>query len=236
MTRRRSILITGTDTGVGKTIICRYLAAYLKSRGLNVVTQKWVQTDSKENDDIHEHNLTLPASASKMPNLKELRCPYSFILAASPHLAAQNQGVKIKAARIEETLCALEQHFDMVLVEGSGGALVPLSEKLLLADMAACLEIPTLIVTANRLGAINHTLLTAEALTIRGVTVMGLIFNRIEKNGNEKIFNDNIRIIGHFSRVPVLGEMPFLTGTGEAQAAFEHIGAAFFSQWSKKNK
>lgn len=229
-------MITGTDTGVGKTIICRYLAAYLKSRGLNVVTQKWVQTGSKESDDIREHNLTLQASAAQMPDMKELRCPYSFPLAASPHLAARSQGVKIKAARIEEMLCALEQRFEVVLVEGSGGALVPLNEKLLLADMASRLKIPVVIVIANRLGAINHTLLMVEALRVRGLHVMGLIFNRVEKNGDKKILNDNIHIIGHLSRVPVLGEMPFLTGNGDAHAAFEPIGAAFFSQWSKKNK
>jgi dethiobiotin synthase len=236
MTRTRSLLITGTDTGVGKTIICRHLAGYLQSRGLNVITQKWVQTGCTESDDIREHNLTLPASAAQIPNLKELRCPYSLSYAASPHLAAKSHGVEIKAARIEEALITLERHFDVVLVEGSGGALVPLNEEMLMADMAARLNMPVLIVTVNRLGAINHTLLTIEALNARGINVTGLIFNRVERSGDETILRDNIRVISQFSNVPVLGEMPFVTGQEEALVKFAPIGAAFYRLWREENK
>jgi len=236
MTRTRSILITGTDTGVGKTIICRHLAVYLQSRGLNVITQKWVQTGCAESDDIREHNLTLPVSVAQIPNLKELRCPYSLPYAASPHLAAKSHGVEIKAARIEEALSTLERHFDVVLVEGSGGALVPLNEKTLMADMAARLEMPVLIVAANRLGTINHTLLTIEALSGRSIHVWGLIFNRIEKSDDEKIPGDNIRIISHFVHVPILGEMPFVERPKEIQNDFKPIGAAFYRLWQEKNK
>ncbi|MDI6741098.1 MAG: dethiobiotin synthase [Smithella sp.] len=236
MTRTRSILITGTDTGVGKTIICRHLAVYLQSRGLNVITQKWVQTGCAESDDIREHNLTLPVFEAQMPNLKELRCPYSLPYAASPHLAAKSHGVEIKAARIEEALITLERHFDVVLVEGSGGALVPLNEEMLMADMAARLKMPVLIVAGNRLGAINHTLLTVEALAGRSIRVGGLIFNRIANLGDETILSDNISVISQFSNVPVLGEMPFVTGPEEAQVRFAPIGAAFYRLWREEHQ
>lgn len=236
MTRAKSVLITGTDTGVGKTIICRHLAAYLQSRGLNVITQKWVQTGCTESDDIREHHITLSVSAAQIPNLKELRCPYSLPYEASPHLAAKIQGMEIKAARIEETLITLERHFDRVLVEGSGGALVPVSEEILMADMAMRLNMSVLIVAANRLGAINHTLLTLEALAARGISVTGMIFNRVNNSGEETILDDNIRTIRHFSRVPVLGEMPFVIGLKDATAAFEPIGAAFYRLWQEERK
>ncbi len=236
MSRARSIFITGTDTGVGKTIVCRHLAAYLQSRGLNVITQKWVQTGSNENDDIREHHLALPVSVAQIPHLEELRCPYSFPYAASPHLAAKIQGMEIKAEKIEKALIALEKTFDVVLVEGSGGALVPLNEKMLMADMAARLGMPVLIVVANKLGAINHTLLTLEALAARGIRVTGLIFNRVGKSGDETILNDNIRIISQFAHVPVLGEIPFVTSFKETTSAFEPVGAAFYQLWKQKNE
>lgn len=124
----------------------------------------------------------------------------------------------------------------MVLVEGSGGALVPLSEEMLMADMAARLNMPVLIVALNRLGAINHTLLTVEALTARGISVTGLIFNRIEKFDDEKLLGDNIRIISHFAHVPILGEMPFVERPKEIQDDFALIGAAFYRLWEEKNK
>jgi dethiobiotin synthetase len=236
MSRARSILITGTDTGGGKTIIFRHLAAYLQSRGLNVITQKWVQTGSNENDDIREHNLVLPLSVAQIPHLEELRCPYSFPYAASPHLAARIQGVEIKEEKIEQALIALEQYFDVVLVEGSGGALVPLNEKILMADMAARLGMPVLIIVANKLGAINHTLLTLEVLAARSISVIGLIFNRVENSGDETMLSDNMRIISQFAHVPVLGEMPFVTSFKETTSAFEPIGAAFYQRWEKKNE
>jgi dethiobiotin synthetase len=236
MIRTRSILITGTDTGVGKTIICRHLAAYLQSRGLNVITQKWVQTGSNENDDIREHYLALPVSMAQIPHLEELRCPYSFSYPASPHLAAKIHGIEIKAEKIEKALIALEKYFDVVLVEGSGGALVPLNEKMLMADMAARLEIPVLIVVANRLGAVNHTLLTLEALAARSIRVTGLIFNCVENSGDETILSDNMRIISQFAHIPVLGELPFVPRFKETTSAFEPVGAAFYQIWKKKNE
>jgi dethiobiotin synthetase len=236
VTRAKSVLITGTDTGVGKTIICRHLAAYLQFRGLNVITQKWVQTGCTENDDIREHHLTLPASVAQIPNLKELRCPYSLPYAASPHLAAKIHGVEIEAEKIEKTLIALEKYFDVVLVEGSGGALVPLNEKMLMADMAARLGMPVLIVVANKLGAINHTLLNVEVLSARGLDIHGLIFNRVGNSGDETILHDNIRIISQFSNVPILGEMPFVERPKEIQDDFAPIGAAFYRLWEEKNK
>ena len=234
MTRAKSVLITGTDTGVGKTIICHHLAAYLQSRGLNVITQKWVQSGCTVSDDIREHHITLSVSAAQIPNLPELRCPYSLPYEASPHLAAKIQGVEIKAARIEEALMTLERYFDMVLVEGSGGALVPLNEEILMADMAMRLNMSVLVVAANRLGAINHTLLTLEALTARGIHVRGLIFNRVENSVDQTILHDNIRVISQFANVPVLGEMPFMTGLKEAEAGFVPIGKAFYRLWQEK--
>ncbi|HQP25854.1 MAG TPA: dethiobiotin synthase [Smithellaceae bacterium] len=236
MTRTRSILITGTDTGVGKTFICRHLAAYLQSRGLNVITQKWVQTGSNENDDIREHHLALPVSVAQIPHLEELRCPYSFSHPSSPHLAAKIQGVEIKEEKIEQALIALEKYFDVVFVEGSGGALVPLNEKMLMADMAARLGMPVLVVVANKLGAINHTLLTLEALAVRNISVTGLIFNRVENSGDETILSDNMRIIRQFAHMPVLGALPFVTNFKETTSAFEPVGAAFYQIWKKKNE
>ncbi|MHB9037693.1 MAG: dethiobiotin synthase [Armatimonadota bacterium] len=226
-----SVLIVGTDTGVGKTIVCKLLAAYLRGRGLSVITQKWVQTGCELSDDIALHDNTHSAN-----DLDDLRVPYSLKYPASPHLAAAIEGVKIDVAKIEAAHNELARRFDMVIVEGSGGALVPITESELLADVAVRLDIPVVIVVNNKLGCINHTLLTVEALRSRDLRIIGLIFNRIESEGDEAILLDNIRITGLICGVAVLGELPHMTEPQYPADLFRPIGDAFYRKWSNINE
>ena len=226
-----SVLITGTDTGVGKTIICRYLAAYMQEKGVNVITQKWVQTGSDHADDIKDHMLRPSPLWNQVKDIDTLRAPYRLKHPASPHLAAALDGVEIDIKIIEEYHARLCEHFDLVLVEGSGGVLVPLNEKILLADLAARLKMAVVIVVPNRLGCINHALLTIEALRIREIKIFGLIFNRMNDNGDETILRENVRIISLITGVPVIGEIPFLKGDADGLNLTKSIGEAFYKRW-----
>lgn len=227
----KSILITGTDTGVGKTIICRYLAAYMQEKGVNVITQKWVQTGYDQTDDIKDHMLKPLPLWNQVKDIDNLRAPYRLKHPASPHLAAALDGVEIDIKIIEEYHARLCEHFDPVLVEGSGGVLVPLNEKILLADLAARLKIAVVIVVPNRLGCINHALLTIEALRIREIKILGLIFNRMNDNGDETILSENVRIISLITGVQVIGEIPFLRNDADGFNRTKSIGEAFYRRW-----
>ena len=171
----RVIFIAGTDTGVGKTFITKLLARRLTGEDYRVATQKWVET-----------------------GVVKSRAVFSFRLAASPHLAAKAEGQAVKIKKIKTALKKLSKKSDIVIVEGTGGLLVPLTEKKLLIDVVKELKLPVLLVSANRLGAINHTLLSLEALRSRKMKILGVVFNNISKNENKLILKDNPRIVKKF--------------------------------------
>ena len=180
------IFVAGTDTGVGKTVVMELLARRLSSRGYKVATQKWVETGVAKSQAV---------------------C--SFKLAASPHLAARREGKKVNIKKIKESLRKLSNDHDFVLVEGTGGLLVPLDEKSLFIDIVNELKLPVLLVSANRLGTINHTLLSMEALKKRKMKVLGVVFNNISRKENKLILKDNPKIVKRFRKVPV-AVLPFM--------------------------
>ena len=166
------VFVSGTDTGVGKTTVTRMLARSLLLKGYKVATQKWVETGVKKSGAI-----------------------FAFKLAASPHLAAKLEGKTIKIGKIKRALRKLSKKHDFVIVEGTGGLLVPLTPTKLLIDVVKELKIPVLLVAANRLGAINHTLLSVEALRSRRMKILGVVFNNISRDENKLILKDNPRIV-----------------------------------------
>ena len=221
----RAIFITGTDTGVGKTIVTGLLARYLLENGHSVVTQKWVQTGSSGFPlDIEEHlKLMGKAREDVLPLLEDIN-PYSFTFPSSPHLAARKEGSSIDPERIIKSFKTLEEEFDFVLVEGAGGVNVPLSEKVLIIDIAEELNLSVLLVAENRLGAINQVLLTIEALKKRRLDIIGIVFNRISTSENEEVLEDNKSIIAEITKEKILGELPFKENAKDLYWNFELIG------------
>jgi dethiobiotin synthetase len=228
------LFVTGTDTGVGKSVVCGHLSGYLQREGWKVATQKWVETGaSGRSEDLRTHDLLSSGSAGGLDAGQTLRCPYCLSFSSSPHLAAAREGVAIDPDRIERAYRSLCDEFDLVIVEGAGGLLVPLSETLLLADLVKRLCLPALVVVHNRLGCINHALLTLEALKNRGIAVVGIVFNRLAAGETEEIAENNPLIIASISGAPVLGELPFLADVAGGSRAFEHVGRAFVSRWRR---
>ncbi len=175
------IFIAGTDTGVGKTVITKLLAKHVSDSGLRVAVQKWVET-----------------GVTKSPAV------FKFKLPASPHLASRAEGKKINIARIISELKKASKASDIVIVEGTGGLMVPITEKKLLIDIVKDLDIPVLLVAANRLGSINHTLLSLEALKKRKMRIAGIVFNTVSRRANSLILKDNPKIVKKFSKeIPI---------------------------------
>ena len=227
------VFITGTDTGVGKTLICGHLAGYLRRQGVRVITQKWVQTGCEEiPEDLQLHRQLSGIAGDAAP--PDLVNPYRFALAASPHLAAAYEGVTIDPEVIARACRQLEKSWELVLVEGTGGFMVPLTKDVLSADVVVQVGLSVLLVVRNGLGCINHALLTVEALRRRQIPLLGLIFSRVEEGGDERVLRDNPRVITAMTGVPLLGELPYLPDPLSRTSAFEPIGEAFLAEWRRQ--
>jgi len=210
----KGIFITGTDTGVGKTVVTGFLGRFLKEEKRSAITQKWIQTGTDDNP----------------PELKIHPYPavYSFKFPASPHLAARLEKRKINKEKIKKAYKNILKMHDFVLVEGIGGALVPFNGKDLVIDIAKDLRLPCVIVVGNKLGAINHTLLTIEALKRRKIKILGIVFNNCLKEQSGAILKDNTKIIKALSDEKILGTLPYTKNLNTLYRKFTKIGKKIY--------
>ena len=224
--------MTSTDTGVGKTVISGLLFRFLLAHGIRATTQKWVQTGCHQTSEDVEKHCEIAASAYPH-NLKDETEPYVFNFPASPHLAASMENVNIDTDRLKDSHRILTDAYDFVIVEGSGGPMVPLNSSKLVVDIAADLGISALLITENRLGAINQVLSSVAALENRGVPVFGIIFNRISPGGDENILTDNLNIVEKFTG-KVLGELPYSEDLDVLCESFQQIGTKIWGHSSAR--
>jgi len=226
------IFIAGTDTGAGKTLITGLLGKYLSSLGKRVVTQKWIQTGGKAKSpgDLAVHLKLMDKTPEDFGDNFPLMALYSFKFAASPHLAARFENSKISGIKIKKSVKELSRKFDFVIIEGTGGLLVPLGGGKLLIDIVKDLGIPVLVVVKNRLGAINHTLLSIEALKNRGIEILGIVFNDLSKCENRIVLRDNKKIIGNISKEKIIGELPATKNLRLLHARFRPLGAKIITR------
>jgi dethiobiotin synthetase len=219
-----SIFITGTDTGVGKTVVTGLLGRFLLEKGINVITQKWVQTGCIGfSEDVAQHMKLMGRAAKDIEMYFREVSPYVLKFPSSPHLAAKLEKIHIDSEKIEDSFFKLQKDFDTVLVEGAGGPMGPLDEETMIIDVVGKIKIPVLVVAENRLGAINQTVLTIEALRKRNIEIIGIIFNQLSKKENELITRDNPKIIEKLTGVKVLGKLPFCEKEENLYEAFRPI-------------
>ncbi len=233
----KAVFVTGTDTEVGKTVVCGLLARYLNEQGLRIVTQKWIQTGSTDDvpEDIAGHLCLMDRDASHIESFRSDVCPYQLELPASAHLASETENCVIDPERIKSSTLNLAQAFDRVIVEGIGGALVPYSREGLVIDMVRALDLPVIIVARNKLGAINHTLLTIEAMLARGLKILGIVFNASEYE-NARIAQDNPQIVTDLTGQRVLGTLPWTKELYALHDAFTPIGEGIKSAWDQGSR
>jgi len=222
------LFIAGTDTSVGKTLICSLLLGFFQKRDFKALCQKWVSTGGENPDDllyILQNNSPSPGEAPL-----DILAPYCFGSAASPHLAAEKAGRSINPEVIKKCLVRAQTDNEVLLVEGTGGLHVPLSRNLLLVDLVARLELPVLLVARSGLGTLNHTLLSIESLQNRGMPLLGIVFSD-ERHYEpvDPLVNDNMRIIREITGFSVLGRLPRCTDYQEADQAFRPIGENLLS-------
>ncbi|WP_439182603.1 dethiobiotin synthase [Carboxylicivirga taeanensis] len=205
--------ITAIDTDAGKTVVTGLLAKFIKELGRDVITMKLSQTGcEKLSDDIVMHRQIMGMELSN-DDQNGLTCPYLFQFPASPHLAAAMENRRISEKVLIKAIDAIEKKHDHVLVEGLGGLMVPINEELLVVDFIQMYSVPVILVTSGRLGSINHTLLTLEALKARNIPVYGLIYNHYPVTAPEITADSALLIKSYLQRyypAALWGEVPVL--------------------------
>ena len=178
---RNSVFITGTDTGIGKTYASMALLHALRGAGLRAVGMKPVASGCMATAEglRNEDALALQSASSGSPDYADVN-PLAYAAAVSPHLAAAAEGRRVELAPVQAAYARLAARADMVVVEGVGGWLAPLSDTLVAGDLARVLGLPVILVVGLRLGCLNHALLSARAIAADGCTLLGWIGNCID--------------------------------------------------------
>lgn len=191
--------VTGTDTGVGKTVITAALAVCLKQRSLRVAVMKPIETGCSEG---HSDAERLVASISDTSPI-DLVSPYRFAMPVAPLTAARAAGQSIDIGRIAAAFRRVAQERDIVFVEGVGGVRVPVSDKMDVRDVIAFLRLPALIVGRAALGGVNHALLTVDALRQRAIPIIGIALNQLQAHTNPDQVMSTVDLIRERSGVRV---------------------------------
>ncbi|MCF6217293.1 MAG: dethiobiotin synthase [Gammaproteobacteria bacterium] len=200
--------VTGTDTEIGKTYVSCALLRAFSSHGKQVAAMKPVASgchnseQGLRNDDalqlIEDSDHSLPYETIN---------PYAFAPAIAPHIAAQQANTSIDFLHLKQCFNTIAERADITIVEGAGGWLVPLDNRQSIADLAAMLALPVILVVGIKLGCINHALLTAAAIREKGVTLAGWVANRIDPEC--ACVEENIQSITQRINTPCLGDLPY---------------------------
>ncbi len=203
--------VTGTDTGVGKTLISCALLHGFAAQGKRVVGMKpvaagWDEDGQNADAGVNEDVSQLRASSNILAALGQIN-PYNFPHPVAPHIAARAAGVHIELARILASYHELAAQADVVIVEGVGGFKVPLNELQDSDELAQQLNLPVILVVGMRLGCLNHALLTASAIEACGLVCAGWVANVLD--GGMPALAENIEALQQRLAAPLLGTVHF---------------------------
>lgn len=194
-----AFFVSGIDTEAGKSICTGYIAGLLLKKGFSCSTMKFIQTGcSGASDDIIRHRSVMNKEMDEF-DLSGTSAPVVLEFPASPSLAAKIEGVEIDFQKISDSIARMTQAFDVVLIEGAGGLMVPLTEDLTTLDWIEAAKIPLVLVAGGRLGSINHALLSLSAVKARGIPLALIAFNEYGSVGSEEIFKDALESIERFA-------------------------------------
>lgn len=215
------IFVTGTDTDVGKTVVAVALLKGLAARGVRAVGMKPVAAGIDEVTRRHADVAALQdASGVRAP--AQYVNPYAFAEPIAPHVAARHEGRVIELAAITRAYAELARLADAVVVEGAGGALVPLGPSADMLDVAAACALPVLMVVGVRLGCLNHALLTAGAVRARGLTLAGWVAARVDPA--MAAAQESVEELAGRLRAPLLGDFASPAHTAFGAAALARLG------------
>ncbi|OLN22181.1 dethiobiotin synthase [Domibacillus antri] len=204
----KGFFITGTDTGIGKTIIAGGLAGVLREKGYDCGVYKPVQSGHL----VHhpEGDAARLKRLSGVEDPVELICPYAIEEPLAPVLALKRAGQRVTLEDLQNGYVRLKEKHKCMIVEGAGGLAVPYVEDGLVVDAAKMFELPMIIVARPNLGTVNHTLLTIHYAIKRGIQVAGVIISGYREEMAGISEKTNPELIESYSGIPVLGVIPWL--------------------------
>lgn len=206
----KGIFVTGTDTGVGKTMVCAALAHFLTERGLKVGVMKPAESGVSDPTDLGDDGKLLQWAANSHDSMEEIS-PYRLRAPLSPAQAAEKDNCFIDFASLVATAHTLGKRHDFLIIEGAGGLMTPLSGGLLIADLAKAIGLPLLVVTTARLGTLNQTLLTIFAAQQMGIPVAGYMINRMPSQPDEAA-ETAPHALSSLASADILGVLPEVDG------------------------
>lgn len=215
----QGLIVTATDTGVGKTFVAAGLLCALRKRGLPVLPMKPVQTGAGPNGRSPDLDFALAAAKLSVEDeLYQRLAPYRLAFPASPHLAAQREGLEIDPSKLRNAVREIREKGHPVVIEAAGGLLVPLNENLLQIDLLREFDLPFVLVARAGLGTLNHTLLSVEALRARGATLARIYLNQTTPESGP-IEADNARILGRLLPTVSILRIPWYSDPNPQAAA-----------------
>ncbi len=226
-----AIFITGTDTGVGKTLVTAALARHLTEKGLKVGVMKPIETGV---ENVHEPgpDAALLKWASDATDGEEQISPYRFTSPVAPCQAATFENKQIDPDEIFKAFRTIRSGKDIVFVEGAGGLMVPIRGGYIMADLASQLGLPLLVVTHPRLGTLNHTLLTTFAARAMEMELCGYIVNRMPAEPS-KAESGTPHLLASLASADLLGVLPEVPGSEreKVERLAEELGRLPAYQW-----
>ncbi|HVE09810.1 MAG TPA: dethiobiotin synthase [Paraburkholderia sp.] len=217
-----SLFVTGTDTEIGKTLVSAALLRGFARAGLRAAAMKPVAAGAFERDGVwHNEDADQLDAAASVLLPPAIRTPYLLKEPAAPHIVAAREGVELDVAHIVACHAQALQMAEVVVVEGVGGFRVPLTDTHDTADLAVALNLPVLLVVGMRLGCISHALLTAEAITARGLRIVGWVANRVDPTmhfADENVDALRTRLARQYD-APLVGIVPHLPPPASADTA-----------------
>ena len=199
----KPLFIAGTDTGVGKTIVAGALARALRLKGIRVGVMKPIACGGTQDIEF-----LMDCAGIREP--LEFANPISLKFPLSPNVAARLENVKIDLKKIDAALKYFEKKYEILVIEGCGGLLVPVTDKFFVVDLIPRMRAETILVSRSGLGAINHSLLSFEALKHRNIKPLGIIFNRLSGGPLSVPEKTNPEEISKIGGVPSLGVFPYM--------------------------
>jgi len=232
----RAFFVTGTDTGVGKTLASASLAAFFSLKmGLSVGVMKPFETGLPvDRTELFPCDAKALKDASGSADDLTVINPVTFVQPLAPEAAAELDGKTIDLAVVDRAYEKIAGAHDISLIEGAGGILVPIMEGFFFIDLIARWVLPTVVVGRLGLGTINHTLLTCRALRDRGIRVIGVVLNDTE-GSDDTAARTNPDMLRKYLDVPLLGVIPHLGGSERKNPAREELAAIASSHIDTKS-
>jgi len=229
------LFITGTDTGVGKTLIAGAIADWFRRRDLRVAVCKPIATGcEKRREGLVSQDAEFLAHHADAKFPLNIICPQRYAEPLAPAVAAERAKRPIEWNAIDSAILSMSEQSDVLIVEGVGGVLVPLDRKHMLLDMIGWLRLPVVVVAGAGLGTINHTLLTLQALRAANLVVAGVVINKYPAETTPIAEETNPRSIEKWGKVPILCVVPEFTGSAIPKLPGDVVGAVDPVDWLAK--